>query len=316
MRLAVMGTPAFTLPVLNQLQDDGHDIVAVYTQPPRSAGRGKNLRKSVVHNRANELGIPVRHPASLKDASAQQEFHDLQLDAAVVAAYGLILPEEILSSPRLGCINIHASLLPRWRGAAPIQRAILAGDEETGITIMLMDEGLDTGPILTQQSVDITPNTTATDLHDQLADLGAKMMAEALIKLDNGTIRPQPQSDDGATYAEKIKKSDGAIDWTNPADAIDRQIRALAAYPGTWCHINAERIKIHAAQFPAKPVERPANAIPGQIIDHELTIACGHDPGDGLIRPDKLQRPGKSVVSRIDFLNGFSIAPGDIVKNG
>ncbi len=316
MRLAVMGTPAFTLPVLNKLQDDGHDIVAVYTQPPRSAGRGKNIRKSVVHQHADKLNIPVYHPDSLKDISAQQEFQDLQLDAAVVAAYGQILPEEVLSAPRLGCINIHASLLPRWRGAAPIQHAILAGDDKTGITIMLMDKGLDTGPILTQESVDITPDTTASDLHDELADLGADMMADALIKLDNGDIRPKPQPDGGATYADKIKKSDGAIDWTNPADVIDRQIRALATYPGTWCHINGERIKIHAAQFPANPVERPADAMPGQVIDHELTIACGHDAGDGLIRPEQLQRPGKSVVSRIDFLNGFPVTPGDLVKNG
>jgi methionyl-tRNA formyltransferase len=316
MRLAVMGTPAFTLPVLNRLYDAGHDIVAVYTQPPRSRGRGQNIRKTAVHRRADELGIPVRHPDSLKNQSVQDDFTALKLDAAVVAAYGLILPKPILSAPRLGCLNIHASLLPRWRGAAPIQHAILAGDDETGVTIMMMDEGLDTGPILMMESVKITPDTTGQSLHDQLAELGADLMADTLSKLDKGDICPRPQPDTGATYANKIQKSDGAINWTNTADEIDRQVRALATYPGTWCHMKGQRIKIYGVEFPPNPVERPENAHPGQVIDHELTIACGHSAGDGLIRPVKLQRPGKSIVDRADFLNGFDLGPGDLVHNG
>lgn len=241
MRIVFMGTPDFSVPVLEELARAGHEICAVYCQPPRPAGRGKKERPSPVHQKAQALGLMVRHPASLRGASEQADFSALNADVAVVVAYGLILPKVILDAPRLGCINIHASLLPRWRGAAPIQRAIMAGDAETGICIMQMDAGLDTGPVLAQHRISINQEETAGDLHDRLSALGARAITEALEQ--SREWAPQAQPDDGVTYAEKIAKSEAQIDWSRPGEEVDRLIRGLSPFPGGWSLANDERIK-------------------------------------------------------------------------
>ncbi|MBX6323383.1 MAG: methionyl-tRNA formyltransferase, partial [Rhodospirillaceae bacterium] len=247
LRLAFMGTPAFAVPSLEALLDAGHDVVAVYTQPPRPAGRGKRPMPSPVHEVALVRGLVVRTPRSLRKPAEAAAFAALRLDAAVVVAYGLILPKAILEAPRLGCINLHASLLPRWRGAAPIQRAILAGDAETGVSVMLMDEGLDTGPVLATDRTAIGPQTTAAELQEELATRGARLLVATLAAYADGEVKPVPQPSTGATYAPKLTREEGRIDWSQPASALDRQIRAFAPWPGAWFERAGERIKVLAA---------------------------------------------------------------------
>jgi methionyl-tRNA formyltransferase len=299
LRLAYMGTPDFAVPALLALIDAGHEIAAVYTQPPRPAGRGHKLQPSAVHRAAATAQLPIRHPATLRTPEAQAEFRDLKLDAAVVAAYGLILPRPILDAPRLGCFNIHASLLPRWRGAAPIHRAILAGDAETGVTIMRMEAGLDTGPMLLAGRVPIGPQATTPALHDVLAALGARMIVSAMDAVAEGDAAEIPQPEEGVTYAAKIGPEDERIDWAD-AVALDRQVRALTPKPGAWFLHEGERIKVLAATLVAGSGE------PGTVLDGELTVACGQ----GAIRLTRLQRPGKAPMTARDLLNGFAIPAG------
>jgi len=303
LRLVFMGTPDFAVSSLAALIDAGHEIVCVYSQPPRPAGRGRALRASPVQAFAEQRGIETRHPETLKDAEAQRAFAELGCDAAVVAAYGLILPREILAAPRLGCINVHASLLPRWRGAAPIQRAIMEGDRETGVTIMMMDEGLDTGAMLVSQTVPIGPETTGGALHDALAELGARLVVDALAALEDGGVASTPQPDEGVTHAAKLTRADGAIDWRRPAREIERQIRALNPAPGAWFSHAGERIRVLAAEERALTETGTA---PGQVIDGRLTIACGAG-AIGLLR---LQRPGRNPMDAADFLRGYDLSPG------
>ena len=303
LRLVFMGTPAYAVPALDALCASVHSIVAVYTQPPRPAQRGRKVRPTPVAVRAGTAGIEVRTPASLKPAEAQAAFAALAPDLAVTVAYGLILPPAVLAAPRLGCINAHASLLPRWRGAAPIQRAIMAGDAETGVTVMRMDEGLDTGPILTAEAVAIEPETTGGALHDTLAELSARMIVHAVQGLAEGTLTETPQSTDGATYAAKLEKNEAAIDWRAPAARIERTVRALAPAHGAWFTHEGERIKVLAA-MEAHPA---AKASPGTVIDEALTIACGEGSA---LRPTRLQRAGKAPMATDAFLRGRPIDIG------
>ena len=299
MRLAFMGSPDFAVPALRALHQAGHTIAAVYCQPARPAGRGQALRRSPVHVAADALGLTVRTPARVRtDPDAQAAFKALDLDAAVVAAYGLILPQAMLDAPKHGCLNIHASLLPRWRGAGPIQAAILAGDTETGITIMQMEAGLDTGPMLLRRSVPITPVATTALLHDTLADLGANLILEAL----SSWPTPVAQADAEATYAPKLSREDGRIDWTRPAAAIDRQIRAFDPWPGTFTMLEGQPFKVIAAT----PIQ--ATGIPGTALDSALMIACG----DQALRLTKVQLPGRGVLEAGAFLLGHPIPPGTL----
>lgn len=299
MRIIFMGSPDFAVPSLEALVAAGHDVVAAYCQPPRPAGRGKGQRKTAVHDRAEALGIPVRTPRSLRNAEAQAEFAALDADLAVVAAYGLILPPEILGAPKGGCINVHASLLPRWRGAAPIQRAILAGDDVTGVTIMRMDEGLDTGPMLLKRELAID-SKNAGQVTEELSINGA----QALLDWLDHPSTPQVQADAEATYAAKIDKAEARIDWALPAAAILRQVRAFAPAPGAWFEANGERVKLLDAAV--ADVSGP----PGTVLDAGLVIACGN----GAIRPLLVQRAGRSAMSPGDLLRGFPIAPGTILQ--
>ena len=296
MRLAFMGTPDFAVPTLDALAAAGHEIGAVYTQPPRPAGRGKAPRPSPVQARAEALGLKVRSPISLRDEEAQSAFAALDLDAAIVAAYGLILPQPILNAPAQGCLNVHASLLPRWRGAAPIQRAIFAGDAETGVTIMQMEKGLDTGPMLLARSVPIGAKDAGA-LTSELAALGAEMMAEVLADFAAYPPRPQP---DGATYAAKIDKAESRLDFALPAEQVERQVRAFAPAPGAWFEHKGERIRILAADIILQTQQY------GTVLDDQLTIACGSDA----IRPTRVQRAGKGAMPTADLLRGFLIPPG------
>ncbi len=298
MRVIFMGTPDFSVNVLDALVDAGHEIAAVYSQPPRPAGRGKKERPSPVHARAAELGLEVRTPLNFKDAAAVAAFADLNADVAVVVAYGLILPQTVLDAPRKGCLNIHASLLPRWRGAAPIQRAIMAGDNETGVCIMQMEAGLDTGPVLLRQTTDITPQDTAGTLHDRLSDMGADAIVTALDGLQH--LQPEPQPEDGVTYAAKIDKAEARVDWNRSAVEIDRQIRGLSPFPGAWCEISGERVKLLLSEVAEG--DGPA----GVALDDTLTIACGN----GALRLTRLQRAGKAAADAADFLRGFSVPKG------
>ena len=298
-----MGTPSFAVPTLDALCASGHSIAAVYTQPPRAAKRGRKVRPTPVAVRAEAAGIQVMTPASLKPADAQTAFAALDADLAVTVAYGLILPPAVLAAPRMGCINAHASLLPRWRGAAPIQRAIMAGDEETGVTIMRMDQGLDTGPILMAECVPIGPGTTGGTLHDTLAALSARLAVEAIDGLAAGTLAGTPQPEEGATYAAKLEKHEAAIDWRAPAARIERTVRALAPRPGAWLDHEGERIKVLVAERVAGTTDAP----PGTIIDDALAVACG----DGAaLRPTRLQRAGKAAMNRDAFLRGRPITAG------
>ena len=300
LRLAFMGTPDFAVPCLDALVAAGHGIAAVYTQPPRQAGRGKKPRPSPVQVAAERHGFDIRAPLSLKDAGEQVAFATLNLDAAVVVAYGLLLPRRVLAAPRLGCLNIHASLLPRWRGAAPIQRAIMAGDGETGVTIMQMDEGLDTGPMVLRETIAIAADETAGMLHDRLADLGARLIVDALDGLAAGKLKATPQPPDGAVYAAKLTRGDEIIDWRKSAEEIARQVRALSPAPGAWFPAKGERIKLLAAQVVDGRGE------PGTILDDQLTTACGN----GALRPLQLQRAGRAPMAAADFLRGFPLPPG------
>lgn len=298
-----MGTPAFAVPTLDALIAGGHSIAAVYTQPPRAAERGRKVRPTPVAVRAEAAGIEVMTPASLKPEEALTAFAALGADLAVTVAYGLILPPAVLAAPRLGCINAHASLLPCWRGAAPIQRAIMAGDEETGVTIMRMDEGLDTGPILMAERVPIGPETTGGGLHDTLAALSARLVVAVVDALAAGAPAETPQPSEGATYAAKLEKHEAAIDWRAPAAQIERTVRALAPRPGTWFAHEEERIKVLAAEEAAGTPGAP----PGTVIDEALTIACG----DGAaLRPTRLQRAGKAAMDADAFLRGRPLPAG------
>ena len=293
MRIVFMGTPEFSVPILQALAAQ-HEIVAVYSQPPRPAGRGKAERKSPMQQCAEALGLPVRHPVSLRTQSAAEDFAQLQCDVAVVVAYGLILPPSILQAPKRGCLNIHASLLPRWRGAAPIHRAILAGDAETGICIMQMDEGLDTGAVLQRQATPIRAEETTADLHDRLSTMGADLILQALDRLPDLPL--QPQSAEGVTYAAKIDKAEARIDWTLPAEQVDRQIRGLSPFPGAWTMVADERLKLLRSRL-----AQGAGAA-GQVL-HGMTIACG----SGAVEITEAQREGKRPASATDLLRGFAL---------
>lgn len=301
MRLAFMGTPEFAVPSLDALVAAGHEVVAVYTQPPRPANRGKKLTPSAVQTRAEELGLPVRSPLSLRTAEAQAEFAMLELDAAVVAAYGLILPQPILDAPKYGCLNVHGSLLPRWRGAAPVQRAILAGDRTTGVMVMQMEAGLDTGPVRATTEIEIGSKTTG-ELTAELAELGAELM---VIVLQDMQAHPAvAQSEDGVTYAAKIDKSETRIDFSAPAETVERQIRAFNPAPGAWFEYESERYRILEAQ-----VIPGQTKIAGEVLDDTLTIACGANA----IRPTLIQRAGKPAMPTADLLRGKPIARGTIL---
>ena len=296
-----MGTPEFSVPVLEALVEAGHEVVCVYCQPPRPAGRGKQLRPTPVHARAEALGLPVRHPRSFKDLVAVADFVDLIAEAAVVVAYGLILPQALLDAPTYGCINIHASLLPRWRGAAPIHRAIMAGDTETGVCIMQMEAGLDIGPVLARHRLSIEADETTGTLHDKLAVLGAKAIVQTLPHLADATAAAQPEA--GVLYAHKIDKSEARIDWSLPAQMVDRQIRALAPFPGAWTLIGGERIKLLGSAC----AER--SGTPGEVLDAKLTVACGI----GAVRVTRAQRAGKAAQDVGEFLRGHPVLVGRLV---
>jgi len=311
MRIIFMGTPGYAAPTLEALHTAGHEIVAVYSQPPRPAGRrGLEVLPSPVHRTADALGIPVFTPKSLKSEDEQAAFRALNADAAVVVAYGLILPKAILDAPRLGAWNGHASLLPRWRGAAPIQRAIMAGDLETGVMIMQMDEGLDTGPVALTETVEITPAMTTGELHDKLAYVTAKLMVEAMARLEKGELPVTAQSSDGVTYAAKISKAETRVDFTLEAQQVHDHVRGLAPSPGAWFEIasgdRAERVKLLATEVANIDVERQA---PGTVLDDHLTIATGK----GAIRLLMLQKAGGKPLKAEDFLRGTTIAPGTVI---
>ena len=299
MRIVFMGSPNFAVPSLEALVAAGHDVVAAYCQPPRPAGRGKADRKTAVHERAEALGIPVFTPKSLRNEAAQAEFAAHDPDLAVVAAYGLILPKAILDAPRGGCVNVHASLLPRWRGAAPIHRAILAGDEVSGVTIMRMDEGLDTGPMLLKREVSIV-GKNSRQVTDEIAKLGAETLLEWLSAPGPG----EPQPDDGVTYASKIDKAEARIDWTRSAEVIQRQVLAFAPAPGAWFEANGERIKLLDAECVDGAGE------PGEVVGFPLVIACGEDA----IHCRTVQRAGKSAMPVEDLLRGFPLPEGTILR--
>ena len=301
MRIIFMGTPDFSVPVLEALVDAGHDVAAVYCQPPRPAGRGKKDRPTPVHARALELGLEVRHPVSLKGAAEQAEFAALGADVAVVVAYGLILPQAVLDAPKRGCLNIHASLLPRWRGAAPIHRAIMAGDAETGICIMQMEAGLDTGPVLMRQATPIGADETTGELHDRLSAMGAALITEALSRLDDLDVEAQPEQ--GVTYAAKIDKAEARVDWSKGAVEVDRTIRGLSPFPGAWCEVEGVRIKLLASTI-AEGV-----GAPGEVLEagpSGVIVACGQ----GAVRLLRLQRSGRAAQDAGEFLRGMAVARG------
>ncbi|MFY0616508.1 methionyl-tRNA formyltransferase [Shimia sp.] len=298
MRILFMGTPDFSVSVLNALVEAGHEIAAVFCQPPRPAGRGKKDRPTPVHARALELGLAVHHPKSLRNDEVQQTIADLKADIGVVVAYGLILPQAVLDAPKLGCLNIHASLLPRWRGAAPIHRAIMAGDAETGVCIMQMDAGLDTGPVLLRRAIPIETEETTLQLHNRLAVLGASAIVEALATLPQ--LTPQPQTDEGVTYAEKIDKAESRVDFSVSAAEVDRKIRGLSPFPGAWTDIDGQRVKLLASRL------AEGTGAPGEILDDVITVACG----EGAVQLLRLQRAGKGAQDADIFLRGFPLVKG------
>ncbi|QYX58253.1 methionyl-tRNA formyltransferase [Roseovarius sp. SCSIO 43702] len=305
MRVIFMGTPEFSVPALDALVAAGHEIAAVYTQPPRPAGRGKKARPSAVHARAETLGLELRHPRSLKEAAEQEAFAALGADVAVVVAYGLILPPAILEAPARGCLNIHASLLPRWRGAAPIHRAIMAGDAETGVCIMRMEEGLDTGPVLLREATAIGAEETTGQLHDRLSRMGARLIVEALARLDDLAATPQP--DEGVTYAAKIDKAEARVDWARPAREVDALIRGLSPFPGAWISHDGQRIKLLASR------RAEGRSAPGEVLDRPgLVVACGED-AVALLR---LQREGRGAQDAEEFLRGRPMPPGTRLGRG
>jgi methionyl-tRNA formyltransferase len=302
MRIVFMGTPDFSVPILTAIIGQGYDVVAVYSQPPRPAGRrGLELTKSPVHEKAEQFGIPVFTPKSLKGAEEQEVFASLEADVAIVVAYGLLLPKAILDAPRLGCYNGHASLLPRWRGAAPIQRAIMSGDSETGMMIMKMDEGLDTGPVAMAEKVAITPDMTAGELHDRLSMIGADLMVRALGALERESLTLQPQAEEGVTYAAKIDKAEARIDWSKPARDVHNVIRGLAPFPGAWCEMEingaVERVKLRRSTL------GEGSGAAGTVLDDRLTVACG----EGAVRLVTLQRSGGKSLPAQEFLRGATV---------
>ncbi len=294
MRVVFMGTPAFSVPVLDALVEAGHDILCVYCQPPRPAGRGKKDRPSPVQARAGALGLPVRHPASLRGAAEQAEFAALGAGIGVVVAYGLILPQAILDAPDQGCLNVHASLLPRWRGAAPIHRAIMAGDAETGVCIMRMEAGLDTGPVLLRAATPIGPDETTGTLHDRLSAMGAALAVEALARLPD--LRAEPQPGAGVTYAAKIDKAEARIDWALPAQEVDRRIRGLSPFPGAWCEAGGERVRLLGSRVV------PGAGAPGQVLGG-FTVACG----SGAVEITCVQREGRRAMPAAEALRGLDL---------
>ena len=300
LRLIFMGTPDFSVPTLLELVAHGHEIAAVYTRAPKPGGRrGLQLQPTPVEEAARKLGVPVLTPKTLKTPEALEEFRAFDADAAVVVAYGMILPQAILDAPKLGCYNLHASLLPRWRGAAPINRAIMAGDAESGVMVMKMDVGLDTGDVAMAERLAITDNMTAADLHDRLSRLGADLMVRAMAALDRGGLQLKKQSEDGVTYAAKIDKAEARIDWTRPAREVLRHIHGLSPFPGAWAELENARVKILRCEL-AK-----GTGAPGEVLDDHLTIACG----DGAIRLIELQREGKARMQAADFLRGVPLKP-------
>lgn len=309
LRIVFMGTPEFSVPVMTALIGQGYDIVAVYSQPPRPAGRrGLELTKSPVHEKAEEFGIPVFTPKSLKSEEEQQIFRDLNADVAVVVAYGLLLPQAILDAPVLGCYNGHASLLPRWRGAAPIQRAIMSGDAETGIMVMKMDAGLDTGPVAMAEKVAITPNMTYGELHDRLSMTGADLMVRAMAALERDSLRLNAQPEEGVTYASKIDKAEARIDWSQPAQTVHNLIRGLSPFPGAWCEMEIngqqERVKV------LRSVMAEGAGQAGEVLDGQLVIACG----EGAVALTLVQKAGGKQVSAAEFCNGVKLVRGTILS--
>ncbi|WP_439365477.1 methionyl-tRNA formyltransferase [Bradyrhizobium sp. DASA03005] len=301
LRLIFMGTPDFSVPTLLELVAHGHDIAAVYTRAPKPGGRrGLQLQPTPVEDAARKLGIPVLTPKTLKTEEALAEFRAFEADAAVVVAYGMILPQAILDAPKLGCYNLHASLLPRWRGAAPINRAIMAGDAESGVMVMKMDVGLDTGDVAMAERIAITDSMTALDLHDRLSRLGADLMVRAMAALERGGLQLKAQSEDGVTYAAKIEKAEARIDWSKPARAVLRHIHGLSPFPGAWAELENARVKILRCEL-----AKGAGA-PGEVLDDLLTVACG----DGAIRIIELQREGKARMQAADFLRGVPLRSG------
>lgn len=304
LRIAFMGTPEFSVPVLRALHDAGHNVVAVYSQPPRPAGRrGLELTPSPVEQAARSLGVPVHTPKNLKSAEEQQRFADLDLDVAVVVAYGLLLPKAILDAPHYGCFNGHASLLPRWRGAAPIQRAIMAGDKNTGMMVMKMDEGLDTGPIALTKTIAIEPEMTAGELHDVLSQLAAPLMVDAMEQLEKGTLQLTPQSEQGVLYASKISKDEARIDWSKPALELQKTICGLSPFPGSWCEMEIagkrERVKLLGAKY----IDNQSLGI-GHIEPDSLIIHCK----DGRLQITRLQKSGGKALDSKTFLHGFHVS--------
>ncbi|MGX1168189.1 methionyl-tRNA formyltransferase [Bradyrhizobium sp. USDA 372] len=301
LRLIFMGTPDFSVPTLLELVAHGHDIAAVYTRAPKPGGRrGLQLQPTPVEDAARKLGIPVLTPKTLKTEEALAEFRAFEADAAVVVAYGMILPQAILDAPKLGCYNLHASLLPRWRGAAPINRAIMAGDAESGVMVMKMDVGLDTGDVAMAERIAITDSMTALDLHDRLSRLGADLMVRAMAALERGGLQLKAQSEDDVTYAAKIEKAEARIDWSKPARAVLRHIHGLSPFPGAWAELENARVKILRCEL-----AKGAGA-PGEVLDDLLTVACG----DGAIRIIELQREGKARMQAADFLRGVPLRSG------
>ena len=298
MRVVFMGTPAFSVPALKAIAA-AHQVVAVYSQPPRAAGRGQKPRPSPVQDAAETLGIAVRTPERLRGADEQAAFAALGADVAVVVAYGLILPQPVLDAPRLGCLNIHASILPRWRGAAPIHRAVMTGDAETGTAIMQMEAGLDTGPVLAEARTPIGPEDTTGDLHDRLAAMGAALIVDTLARLP---LAARPQPDAGVTYAAKIDKAEARIDWTLPAAQVDRLIRGLSPFPGAWCEIAGERVKLLRSRLADTGAGGPGAGTPGQVLEG-FTIACG----DGAIEVMQAQRQGKRPMPAAEILRGLTL---------
>jgi len=310
LRVVFMGTPDFAVPTLSEILGQGHEVVAVYTRAPKPAGRGMDEQKTPVHRLADRFAIPVFTPRTLRDAAAQADFASLGADVAVVVAYGLILPKAVLDAPALGCLNLHGSLLPRWRGAAPIHRAILAGDAESGVTIMRMDEGLDTGPMLLAERTPISAADTAESVHDRLAELGARLIVSTLDALVAGTLQPVPQPEQGVTYAHKLGKEEGTLDWRRPAAELERKVRAFHPWPGTWFEMPAalggERIKVLSAGLAL------AGGAPGTVTigrDGLPIVACGV----GGLKLLRLQRPGKAAQAADAFLRGFALAPGTVL---
>ncbi len=307
LRVVFMGAPDFSVPTLMEIVGQGHEVVAVYSQPPRPAGRGMEERKTPVHEAAEQLGLPVFTPTSLKSEEEQEKFRALDADVAVVVAYGLLLPKAILEAPREGCLNLHGSLLPRWRGAAPIQRAIMAGDRETGVQVMRMDEGLDTGNICMSETIAITAEMTAEDLHDRMMVLGADLMVRALAALSRGLLQSRSQPEEGVTYAKKIDKAESRIDFSRSADEIHNTIRGLSPFPGAWCEMTirgkAQRVKLLRSEL------ADGKGTPGELLDDAMTVACGA----GAVRLVMLQRAGKGAMKADEFLRGADLKIGDVI---